>query len=122
MAEEKKEKKEAKGMKETMKGGVCQTCGTCACGEGCVCSCGCGWPRGHRVFRVILGLIVLCIVFFVGVKAGEIREALGWGDAGYGAYGYHMRIGGAPMMYGGYYYDAGQTQGAATATATGTVQ
>ncbi len=116
-------------MKEAMKGGVCRVCGTCACGEGCACSCGCSWPRGHRAFRVVLGIIILLVVFFVGVKAGEIREALGWGDYGYGAHGYMMR-GWGPVMYGGYYYDGAQAQpqqnGGAQAApmipATGTAQ
>jgi len=40
----------------------------------CECGCGCGWPHGHRMFRVILGLIILAIVFAIGVKVGEVKS------------------------------------------------
>ncbi len=78
---------------------------TCSCSEGCTCSCGCGWQRGHRMFRVIIGLIILALVFWVGVKIGELKTLVmrsGWGYGGY--YGHTMMMG-YPGGYGGYGYD-----------------
>jgi hypothetical protein len=58
---------------------------TCACGAGCTCGCGCGCVSTWRIVKWIVGIIILCIVFFLGVKAGEFRVEL------------------RSMMYGGYY-------------------
>ncbi len=76
---------------------------TCACPEGCACSCGCSWPHGHRWFRVIIGLIILALAFWVGVKIGELKTLVmrdGWGYGNY--YGHTMM--GYPGGYGGYGY------------------
>lgn len=49
---------------------------TCACSTPCVCGCGCGWAHGHRAFRVILGIVILLVIFWIGVKVGEVKMAL----------------------------------------------
>jgi hypothetical protein len=47
-----------------------------ACGKTCTCGCGCGWARGHRAFRIILALVIALVVFWIGVKVGEVKMAL----------------------------------------------
>ncbi len=86
----------------------------CVCEGECACGCGCGWPRGHRAFRVILALIILALVFWAGVKMGELRAYIeyqyaNWG--GYGMMGNGYGYGYGPMRYGsgewgGYGYGA----------------
>ncbi len=109
MEEQKGEKGEA-----AKKGGECPcSCGMCAagsCGAGsCMAHChgmhGCcmGGPcgmcagRGRRIIRVVIGLIILAVVFCIGVRIGEMKDAA----YGYGAgYGWHPA---AARMMGGYY-------------------
>lgn len=59
---------------------------TCVCGTPCACGCGCGWAHGHRAFRVILGIVILLVVFWIGVKVGEVKMALEL-NSGYGIQG-----------------------------------
>ena len=74
-------------------------------GNVCDCGCGCGWPSGHRLFRVVLGLIVLFVAFWFGVKVGELHSRFSW----YGGMYYRpypvmmngMNGGGMPMMQQG---------------------
>jgi hypothetical protein len=65
-------------------------------GTGCTCGCGCGWAGGHRLFRVILGIVILLVVFWVGVKVGEFKVLIG--EIGRGGYGNRYAY---PMMQGG---------------------
>jgi|GEM_PF-1282679 hypothetical protein len=53
------------------------------CGHG-MCHCGCG----HRHFwlRWLLGLIILLVVFWLGVKVGEFKGAFGRGFGRNGSY------------------------------------
>lgn len=53
----------------------------------CTCGCGCGWASGHRIFRVVLAIVILAVVFWAGVKVGEITTMLRE-YAGYGGYGW----------------------------------
>lgn len=74
--------------------------------EGAKGSCGCGncggcWGHGMRgqghggfLARWFLGLIILWVVFWVGVKIGEFKEEFG---GGYG--GRHMRYDYGNQMY-----------------------
>lgn len=97
--------------------------------DGMMCDC-CGWngKGGHHkmmVLRWLLGLIILCVTFSLGVKIGEFKQAVkdSWGypsqmmggsyggygsQGGYGGYGTYNR---APMM--GWYTQTPQ-QGTAT--------
>jgi len=68
-----------------------QNSGDMAKGRMCNCGCGCGWVHGHRIFRIVLALIVLALVFAFGVKIGEFHSAR---FGGRGFYGRTMR----PMM------------------------
>ena len=48
----------------------------CRCGAGS-CGCGCGWHGGWlKIVRCFFGLVVLVIVFFLGMKIGELRGIL----------------------------------------------
>jgi hypothetical protein len=47
-------------------------CGCDGSGSGCMC----GWHHGHMLFRMLIGLIILVIVFWFGVKLGELRESI----------------------------------------------
>jgi hypothetical protein len=62
----------------------------------------CGGHR-HVLLRWLLGLLILVIVFWLGVKIGEFKGAFG----GYGSYYYgmprHMRSFNRPMMKNGYW-------------------
>ncbi len=63
-------------------------CGTCPAGRMCTCGCGCGWAHGHRIFRVVLAVAIVLVVFWIGVKVGEVRTMLdGYGYGG--GYGWH---------------------------------
>jgi hypothetical protein len=53
---------------ESMKNGMC--------GKTCTCGCGCGWAHGHRAFRVVLAIVIALVVFWIGVKVGEVKMAL----------------------------------------------
>ena len=66
----------------------------CASGKTCSCGCGCGWASGHRVFRVVLGIVIALLIFWLGVKVGEF----GTGFGGYGGYSMHRAY---PMMQSG---------------------
>lgn len=59
---------------------------------------------GHRFFllRLLLGLIILGLVFFIGLKIGEFKGAVE-GEFGWNEGGYHMR-GIYPPMWMGYPY------------------
>ena len=100
---------------EGMKEGVC--------GPMCMCGCGCGWPRGHRMFRVILGLIILALVFWVGVKVGEFKTMIernsAYGFGGYSA-GYYPEGGMMRFVNGGYPQAQTQTQQAPMMQVNGT--
>lgn len=61
-------------------------------GKICSCGCGCGWASGHRLFRVVLGIVIALLIFWLGVKAGEFMTVFG---RGYGGYGMHRAY---PMM------------------------
>jgi hypothetical protein len=91
-------------------------CEHCHGGGGCGCGCGqcgaggfgggmcsCGRFGGHRVLRVLLGLIILGIVFAMGLKLGEVKGM--YNSAFYGGSmrgGRFMMMRGAPgMMNGG---------------------
>jgi hypothetical protein len=66
-----------------------------------MCGCGCGHGR-HMILRWVLGLVILLIVFWVGVKVGEFKtSAWGYGMGYYGGMhrGMMMRRGGYPQMY-----------------------
>lgn len=97
---------EMKHGSEMMKGKT-----TCACGMGC--SCGCGHHCMHRAIWWMVAIIILVIVFTIGVRAGEFRDAL---RRSYG--GYYR---GYPMMQG-YEYNGGGAVPVSTAAgnATGT--
>jgi hypothetical protein len=80
------------------KGGNGYVCG--CCGHGCCGSSyggsGCGGWGGHRhsLLRILLAVALLLIVFWFGVKIGEVKVAL------YDAIG--SGYDGSPMMYRGY--------------------
>ena len=82
--------------------------------EGCGCECSgkcdsgkCGDKRGgmcghwgggrHRILRVIIGLLILMVAFWAGVKLGELKSSLEGGFYG----GRHMNSGRFLMMQGG---------------------
>jgi len=53
--------------------------------------CGYGWHGGggtRMLFRALLGVIILVLVFWFGVKLGELRESIRGYD-GYGSGGYY---------------------------------
>ncbi len=83
----------------------------------CPYGCGCGWSHGHRAFRIIIGIIILLVVFWVGVKVGEfrtiVREYNGYGSRGGYSAGYRPM---GRMMGGGGYGVPGQAPAAATGT------
>ena len=83
---------------EGMKGGRCETCGRMG-----MYGCGYGWARGHRAFRIILGIVIALIVFWIGVKVGEVGVALrmhsNYGSRG--GYSNTYNVGGPMMRVGG---------------------
>lgn len=81
----------------------------CTCSAGCHCGCAGCTGCGRRVIGWVIGIIILAIVFFIGMKAGEFRNTL---RNSYGDY-YH----GYPMMqYHGGYGGGGGAAPAATGT------
>ena len=71
----------------------CSTCGSCAgCG-----SCGCGSGHSHLVARLVIGIIIVVIAFWLGLKLGELRAE--FYNSGY--YGSNMPWG--RMMQGSGY-------------------
>ena len=72
------------------------------CGKACACGCGCGWAHGHRAFRVVLAIVIALIVFWIGVKVGEVGSALRV-HSSYGVRGGYSNIynPGGRMMPGG---------------------
>ncbi|HVM77166.1 MAG TPA: hypothetical protein VMU07_03385 [Candidatus Paceibacterota bacterium] len=100
---------EKKNGSKIMRGGQQCVCGCDGSGMGCAC----GWHHGHSIFRILLGVILLVIVFWFGVRLGELRAEIrgGYGYNAYYGYGdYPM-----PMMH---YYS--NTQGAPAGTSTAT--
>lgn len=97
---------------------------TCPCGCG---SCGCtgmGMRRyggGYGLLRIVIGLLVLALAFWIGVKAGEFRsEFMSGRFGGYGReYPMMMRsgYGGGMGGYGGTGVMPG-TAGGSTGTST----
>lgn len=58
---------------------VCD-CGCCGSHTGMMGMCSCGAHGGTRMlFRLLLGLIILALVFWMGVKLGELRSELYYG-------------------------------------------
>ncbi len=75
------------------KGGDAYVCG--CCGSGC-CGGRCygGWGgHGHSLLRIVIVLFLFAVVFWMGVKVGEVKEQL------YNSIGEHYA---QPMMYRGY--------------------
>ena len=69
--------------------------------QGCGMCCGHGHGHGNFALRLILGLAILFIVFWVGVQIGEFKASL---EGGYGSYGMHDMMyyrTAAPMMLQG---------------------
>jgi hypothetical protein len=85
---------------EGMKGGKCEMCGRAPM---CGCGCGCGWAHGHRAFRIILRIIIALVIFWVGVKVGEVGVALQLHSNGgfRGGYSNTYNPGGPMMRVGG---------------------
>lgn len=72
-------------------------CGQCEGGMAAVCGMNrCGGHHGMTLLRWFLGLMIIVMVFCLGVKIGEYKQAFEGGDSGYG---YSSR------MMGGYGYD-----------------
>ena len=71
-------------------------CGRC-CGGHC-----CGGGR-HMLLRWLLGLLILVIVFWLGLKIGEFKGAFGGDYGGYYGMPRHMRTFNKPMMYKSYW-------------------
>ena len=87
---------------EERKGSVCPICP----GPKSALDCGCGYGHMHihRHFwlRLILALIVAVIVFYVGVKVGEMKNLVSGHGIGYHRNsGYMMQGRGYSPMYGG---------------------
>lgn len=90
---------------------------TCVCGAGCTCGCG-HRCCVHRAIWWVVGIIILVIVFAIGMRAGEFRNAL---RNSYGGY-YHWY----PMMQYGTGYTNGNTvspaqPGTPTENSSGTI-
>jgi hypothetical protein len=86
---------------------------TCPCGCGaCGCTSGGRW-RGFVALRIVIGILVIGLAFWIGVKVGEFRsELFGFGRmGGFGGRAYPM------MMRGGY-----GSMGAGAGGTTGTFQ
>ena len=81
---------------------------TCLCACGCNCAArtgaGCGNGYGcncghHIILRIVLGLFILAVVFWMGVKLGELKSSL----YNHMSYGHEMMMvthtyGNAPMI------------------------
>lgn len=114
MAEEKRTRSEKQMM-------MCQNCAGGMCGPSSAC-CECHSGR-HSIFRWVLGLVIILIVFSLGFKLGELNILVG-GRSGYG-----MMQGGYPdsrffmMSPGGMYWnqsiDAPRMMRTTTQNATG---
>ncbi len=65
-----------------------------------MCSCH-GYGHKHFVLRWLLGIVMLVIVFYLGVKVGEFKGELR--SAYYGGYGRYMMEGYGPDDYNGWY-------------------
>jgi len=84
-------------MKKDMSHGP--NCNCVSCGMGAHCACCHGHGR-YMVLRWILGLIILAVVFWVGVKIGEFKGSF---EYGYGMqYRNTMHYKGGYGMMGGY--------------------
>lgn len=71
------------------------SCGMCSSHHGCCC----GHHGRYIWLRWLLGILILVIVFWVGVKVGEFKGgAYGWG---YQSYGSHRMMNYNPMMMHG---------------------
>ena len=71
-------------------------CGRC-CGGHC-----CGGGR-HLLLRWLLGLLILVIVFWLGLKIGEFKGVFGGYGGNYSGMPRHMRSFNKPMMRSGYW-------------------
>ncbi len=96
-----------------------------ACGPTCMCGCGCGWPRGHRMFRVVLGRVILLGGFWGGLKVGEFTTMIEnnsvYGFRGGYTAGYYYPQGGMMrFVNGGYSQTQTQAQQAPMIPANGT--
>lgn len=69
----------------------------CVCGCDGNGTCMCGWHHGHMLFRLLIGIIILILVFWFGVKLGELREIVRGGYGG-GQYYPMMRYRTMPSM------------------------
>lgn len=63
-------------MEETKKDNQEVTKNAAVCGKGCSCGCCSDWMHGHRAFRIVFAVVILLIVFWIGVKVGEVKEAV----------------------------------------------
>ena len=75
-----------------------QACEVCGFGRDSRCGrCGhyCGFG-GRHILRWILGILIISWIFAIGMRFGELKEALEANDPYYG----HMRYKSMPMMYG----------------------
>lgn len=90
--------------------------GLCCGGGMC---CGCGWHGGaghgiaFMVLRCLLALVILFVVFWFGVKLGELKGAYGYG---YGA-GYHGMMNEMMGGYPQYFYQSAPMMHVGTTTA-----
>jgi hypothetical protein len=74
--------------------GVCSTCGA-SMSNGCH---GCGHMKYH-VLRWALGLIIILVVFWVGLKIGEFKGQFEGQWGGYGHRGMMIQYGAPNMIY-----------------------
>lgn len=85
------------------KGYVCTCCGHYGMGGmGHGMCCGHHW-MGGRILRIVIALLVALFIFWVGVKAGEVRSGLYGGGIGNPRGGYYMMGGYGTPAAGGYY-------------------
>ncbi len=86
-------------METNKKGMMCESCGGGGMHGGCCCGYSAYGDR-HVVLRLILGIFILMVVFWMGVKIGEIKAMFGgYGrHGGYGEYGPVMMRSYSPNM------------------------
>jgi hypothetical protein len=87
------------------------------------CACGYGHMHFHRHFwlRAIIALVVVVLIFYMGVKVGEVKEALGLGGYGYHHhFEYMMPVQATPIYGGGGMAPMRGVSGGSTATVSST--